>query len=256
MPAPVNDFKKRLKSGKPQFGIWSCLASEMVTELLATTGIGWICVDGEHSPNQLTEMRRQLLSIENSGTNAMVRVPYGEDWMLKQVLDIGAQTVLVPMVETAEQAEQLVRAVNYPPKGIRGVGAFGTRAAKFGSIPDYLTTACNQVCLIVQVENMVGVENLDAILAVDGIDAVFIGPSDLSADMGHLGAPETPEVQDVINDALAKIIASNKAAGILTFDLELAQKQADMGVDFIAVSMDVALLGNAARALVSKVGEF
>tara|TARA_R110002124_G_scaffold5436_44_gene35131 strand:- start:1990 stop:2760 length:771 start_codon:yes stop_codon:yes gene_type:complete len=256
MPAPTNEFKKRLKSGKTQFGIWSCLASEMVTELLATTDIGWVCIDGEHSPNQLTEMRRQLLSIDHSGTDAMVRVPYSEDWMLKQVMDIGAQTILVPMVETAAQAEQLVRAVHYPPKGIRGVGAFGTRAAKFGSITDYLATACDQICLIVQVENMVGIENLDAILAVDGIDAVFIGPSDLSADMGCLGTPDIPEVQTIINAALEKIVASDKAAGILTFNPELIQKQVEMGVDFIAVGMDVALLGNAARTLVSQVNEF
>jgi 4-hydroxy-2-oxoheptanedioate aldolase len=256
MSAAVNDFKKRLKTGKTQFGIWSSLSSEMVTELLATTDIDWICVDGEHSPNQLTEMRRQLLSIDHSGTNAMVRVPYSEDWMIKQALDIGAQTVLVPMVETPEQAEQIVRAMLYPPHGIRGVGSYGTRASKFGTVKNYLTTANDQVCLIVQVENMKGIENLDAILAVDGIDAVFIGPSDLSADMGFLGQPERAEVQVVINTALEKIIASDKAAGILTFNMDLAKQQVEMGVDFIAVGMDVALLGNAARALVSQVGEF
>ena len=256
MSAPKNEFKSRLKSGKTQFGIWASFASEMVTEMLATTDIDWICVDGEHSPNQLTEMRRQLLSIDHSGTNAMVRVPYGEDWMIKQVLDVGAQTVLVPMVETAAQAEQIVRAMLYPPQGIRGVGSYGTRASKFGTIENYLTTANDQVCLIVQVENMNGIDNLDAILAVDGIDAVFIGPADLSADMGYLGSPEKPEVQAVINAALEKIIASDKAAGILTFNMELVEQQVKMGVDFIAVGMDVALLGNAARALVLQVGQF
>ncbi len=256
MSAPVNEFKSRLKSGKTQFGIWSCLASEMVTELLATSDIDWICIDGEHSPNQLTEMRRQLLSIENSGTNAIVRVPVGEDWIIKQALDIGAQTVLVPMVDTAEQAEQAVRAMNYPPKGIRGVGSYGTRASKFGTVENYLTTANDQVCLIVQAESMKAIENLDAILAVDGIDAVFIGPSDLSADMGYLGSPDRPEVHAVVDAALEKIMASDKAAGILTFDMKLAQKQVEMGVDFIAVAMDVGLLGNSTRALVSKVKEF
>jgi 4-hydroxy-2-oxoheptanedioate aldolase len=256
MPAPVNEFKKRLNSGKTQFGIWSCLTSEMVTELLATTDIDWICIDGEHSPNQLTEMRRQLLSIDHSGTSAIVRVPSGEDWILKQVMDIGAQTVLVPMVDTAEQAEQLVRAVNYPPHGIRGVGAYGTRAAKFGTTTEYLSTANEQICLIIQIESMRAIENLDAILAVDGIDAVFIGPADLSADMGFLGAPESPEVQSVINDAFAKIIASDKAAGTLSLNPMLAQKQTEMGVDFIAVGMDVELLGNAASALVSKVATY
>lgn len=256
MPVPVNEFKKALNTGKTQFGIWSCLASEMVTEVLATTDIDWICIDGEHSPNGLTEMRRQLLSIEGSGTQAIVRVASGEDWMIKQALDIGAQTILVPMVETAKQAEQLVRAVNYPPHGIRGVGSLGARASGFGSIPDYLTTADAQVCLIVQVENKIGVQNVDDILAVEGIDAVFIGPSDLSADMGFIGQAGAPEVQKVVNDTLEKIIASDKAAGILTFDMGLVEQQVKMGVDFIAVSMDVPMLTSSAKTLVSKVKSF
>jgi len=256
MPVPINRFKQNLQSGKPQYGFWSCLASEMVTEVLTTTGIDWICIDGEHSPNGLTEIRRQLSSIEGTETDAMVRVPIGEDWMLKQVLDLGAQTILVPMVETAEQAKQIVAAVNYPPKGIRGAGSLGARASQFGSIPDYLTTADDQICLIVQVESMTAVNNIDEILAVDGIDGVFIGPSDLSADMGYLGKAGAPEVQTVINDTLEKIIASDKAAGILTFDLALAEKQAKMGVNFIAVSMDVPLMTASAKSIVSKVSKF
>jgi 4-hydroxy-2-oxoheptanedioate aldolase len=172
--------------------------------------------------------------------------------MVKQVLDIGAQNILVPMVESGEQAAELVRAVQYPPKGVRGVGSALARASKFSAMPDYLTTADDEICLLVQVENRAGMAALDDILAVDGIDGVFVGPADLAADMGYIGKPGTPEVQEAIAGAIPRILKAGKAAGILATDPAAIDTYADLGVTFLAVGIDVTLLAGAARSLAAK----
>jgi 4-hydroxy-2-oxoheptanedioate aldolase len=181
-----------------------------------------------------------------------VRVPIGLDWMMKQVLDLGAQTILVPMVDSAEQARALVRAVRYPPAGIRGVGAAAARATVFGAIDDYVQTADAQTCLLVQVESRAGLAALDEILAVEGVDGVFIGPADLAADMGYIGKPGTPEVQEAITDAVGRIRKSGKAAGILATDPAGIETYAGLGVTFLAVGIDVTLLAGAARKLAAQ----
>jgi 4-hydroxy-2-oxoheptanedioate aldolase len=252
MPAPRNDFKAALAVGERQIGCWLGLANPYTAELMGTAGFDWLLIDGEHAPNDLRSIMAQLQVLEASPSHSVVRLPVGETWMIKQVLDIGAQNLLVPMVESAEQAAQLVRAVRYPPKGVRGVGAALARASKFSGIPDYLTTANDEICLLVQVENRAGLAALDGILALDGIDGVFIGPSDLAADMGHIGKPSTQEVQDAIADAVARIKKAGKAAGILATDPETAAKYADLGVAFLAVGLDVTLLAGAARKLAAQ----
>ena len=252
MPAPKNEFKAALARGERQIGCWLGLANPYSAELMGTAGFDWLLIDGEHAPNDLRSIMAQLQVLEASSSQSVVRLPIGETWMIKQVLDIGAQNLLVPMVESAEQAAQLVRAVRYPPEGVRGVGAALARASRFSGIPDYLTTADAEICLLVQVENRAGLAALDGILALDGIDGVFIGPSDLAADMGHIGKPQTEEVQDAIADAVVRIKQAGKAAGILATDPETTAKYAGLGVTFLAVGLDVTLLAGAARELAAR----
>ena len=247
MPAPTNTFKARLKAGERLIGLWMTLADIYSAEVVGTAGFDWVVVDGEHSPNDIRSMRDQLIALEASDTHPVVRVPIGETRLIKQVLDIGAQTVLVPMVETAEQAKELVRACRYPPTGTRGVGASAARASRFGSIPDYIATADDQICLLVQVENRACIANIDEILEVDGVDGVFIGPADLSTDMGHSGNSSAPEVEEVILATLQRIKAAGKAPGILSTKDETTALYRDGGAQFLAVGIDLLMLALATR---------
>lgn len=252
MPAATNTFKAALSAGETLFGCWLALADTYTTELMGTAGFDWLVIDGEHAPNDLRSILGQLQVLQSSSSHAVVRVPVGETYMLKQVLDAGAQTVLVPMVETAEQARHLVRAVTYPPDGDRGVGYALSRAAQFSKITDYGLTADAQICLLVQVENLVGLGNLDAILEVDGVDGVFIGPADLAADMGRMGNAQHPDVQAAIMDALRRIRAAGKAPGILSTQDAMTNAALAAGAQFVALSADSLLLSHAARALCAK----
>ncbi|MGC1502983.1 MAG: HpcH/HpaI aldolase/citrate lyase family protein [Sulfitobacter sp.] len=249
MPAPQNPFKKALSMGKTQFGCWVGLADTFSAELMGTAGFDWLVIDGEHAPNDLRSILAQLQVLEASDSHPVVRLPVGETYMLKQVLDAGAQTVLVPMVESADQARQLVRDVTYPPHGDRGVGYALSRAARFSQIADYGTTADAQICLLVQVENLKGLAALDDILAIDGIDGVFIGPADLAADMGHMGDSLHEDVQTAIMDALARIRAAGKAPGILSTHDPMTKAALAAGAQFVAVGADILLLSRAAQAL-------
>jgi len=251
MPAPVNTFKNKLAAGDTLFGCWLSLADAGAAEIIGTTGFDWVLIDGEHAPNDIRSIRAQLIALQASESPVLVRVPIGETWLIKQVLDAGAQTVMVPMVESAAQARELVRACTYPPTGTRGVGATSARASRFSGISDYLTTADQQICLLVQVENRAGVAALDDILKVEGVDGVFIGPSDLSTDMGYAGNVDAPEVQDTIRDALGRIAAAGKAPGIMSLG-EGTPAYLDAGAQFIAVAIDVMLLVKAARATVAE----
>ena len=249
MPAPTNTFKQALSKGEIRFGCWLGLGDPYAAELMGTAGFDWLVVDGEHAPNDLRSIIAQLQALESSSSHAVVRLPVGETWMIKQVLDGGAQTVLVPMVETAEQARQLVRDVTYPPHGDRGVGYSVSRVSRFGEIADYGTTADAEVCLLVQVENRKGLAALDDILAIDEIDGVFIGPADLAADMGHMGNAMHADVQDTIMSTLRRIRGAGKAAGILSTQDAMTDAALAAGANFVAVGADVLLLSKAARAL-------
>ncbi|MCS8129877.1 4-hydroxy-2-oxoheptanedioate aldolase [Pseudomonas aeruginosa] len=252
MEIPVNAFKQRLQNGQSQIGLWLGLANPYSAELAANAGFDWLLVDGEHAPNDVRSMLAQLQAVAPYPSQAVIRPVEGNTALIKQVLDIGAQTLLVPMVESAGQAQQLVRSVHYPPLGIRGVGSALARASRWNAIPDYLNHADQQMCLLVQIESKEGLANLDAIAAVDGVDGVFIGPADLSAAMGHLGNPGHPEVQTVIEDAIRRITKTGKAAGILGTDETLARRYFELGATFVAIGVDTTVLMRGLRDLVSK----
>ncbi|MDF9617995.1 4-hydroxy-2-oxoheptanedioate aldolase [Pseudomonas entomophila] len=242
MHMPINTFKQRLRSGQAQIGLWLGLADPYCAELAANAGFDWLLLDGEHAPNDLRSLLGQLQAVAPYPAQPIVRPVIGDTALIKQLLDIGAQTLLVPMVESAEQARGLVRAMRYPPEGVRGVGSALARASRWNSIPGYLDQADEQMCLLVQIENREGLANLDAICAVDGVDGVFIGPADLSAAMGHRGNPGHPEVQAAIEDALVRIQQAGKAAGILSADPQLARRYIELGAAFVAVGVDTTVL--------------
>ncbi len=252
MAAPTNTFKKALTNGDRLIGCWSSFAEPVAAEIMGTAGFDWLVIDGEHAPNDIRSLRDQLMALAASPSHPVVRVPVGDTALIKMVLDIGAQTVLVPMVNSAEQARELVRACRYPPEGMRGVGAGAARATGYGSVSDYIQTADEQICLLVQVENRAGMAALDDILQVEGVDGVFIGPADLSTDMGFQGNSAAPEVRATIADAITRIKAAGKAPGILGTNDEANQIYLDMGAQFLAVGIDVMLLAQAARALSAK----
>lgn len=252
MDMPVNNFKQRLRSGEAQIGLWLGLADAYCAELAANAGFDWLLIDGEHAPNDLRGMLAQLQAVAPYPGQPVIRPVIGDTALIKQVLDIGAQTILVPMVESAEQAFQLVRAVHYPPSGIRGVGSALARASRWNSIPDYLNKADEQICLLVQIENRKGLANLDAIAAVEGVDGIFIGPADLSAAMGHRGNPGHPEVQTAIEDAIVRIKKAGKAAGILSADETLARRYIELGAAFVAVGVDTTVLMRGLQTLAGK----
>lgn len=248
MPAPKNEFKAALARGEVQIGAWCGMANAYAAEIMATAGFNWLVLDNEHAPNDLRSTLVQMQAMQGSATHPVVRIPVGETWMVKQMLDAGAQTILVPMIESGTEAAEMARAMRYPPHGVRGVGASMARASKFGAIADYLHTANDEVCLLVQVESRAAMAALDDILAVEGVDGVFIGPADLSADMGHLGNTTAPEVSAEIRDAIARINAAGKFSGILGTDDTMPGQYLEWGATFVAVGVDVTLLARAARA--------
>ena len=249
MQMPDNTFKKALRTGRPLIGCWLGLADAYAAEIAGTAGFDWLLIDGEHAPNDLRSTLAQLQALDGAAAAPVVRLPMGEAWMIKQVLDIGAQTLLIPMVESAAQAAALVRATRYPPQGIRGVGAALARASRYSAVADYVHHANDRVCLLLQVESRAGIAALDYILAVDGVDGVFIGPADLSADMGYLGAADAPEVRSTIAAALRRIRATGRAAGILETDPARARGWIDEGANFVAVGVDVLILARGLRHL-------
>lgn len=255
MQSPVNPFKQALQEKRAQIGLWLGLASPYTTEICAGAGFDWLLIDGEHAPNDLRSILQQAQAIAAyPGSHAIARVPVGHGHvgtaLIKQYLDLGIQTLLVPMVDTAQQAADLVRAMRYPPQGIRGMG--GGRASRWGRYPDYAKEANAQVCLLVQAETRQALDNLDAIAATEGVDGVFIGPADLSASLGHVGNPGHPEVQAAIDDAITRIVRAGKAAGILTSDDALARHYLSMGATFVAVGLDNNLLARATSELAAR----
>lgn len=249
MAATFNRFKEALARDQLQIGLWLGLANATTAELCAGAGFDWLLVDGEHAPFDIPTITSQLRVITGSPSTAVVRPPIGETWIIKQLLDIGAQTLLIPMVETAEQATELVQATRYPPHGVRGVGSALARASGYNRTSDYLVTANEQICLLLQVETALGLSNIEAMAAIDGVDGIFVGPSDLAADLGYLGNPGHEVVQQAVETALARIIACNKAAGILTSDVTLARRYIELGATFVAVGTDVTLLSKATSDL-------
>ena len=251
MKLPENQFKRALGEDRVQYGLWLALSSPVAAELCACAGFDWLLIDAEHAPNDLRSVLWQLQAIEGSGTHAITRLVDGDSARIKRYLDAGVQTLLIPMADTAEQAEQLVAAVRYPPRGMRGLATSITRASRWTQIDDYATTAEEQVCLIVQAETVTALDNLKAITAVDGVDAVFIGPSDLSASMGYLGQPGHPEVQAAVAQALRDIAAAGKAPGTLAGTPEAIRTHSKNGAKFLGIGSDTALLVSGTKGLLS-----
>ncbi|MBN4053784.1 2-keto-3-deoxy-L-rhamnonate aldolase [Haliea sp. AH-315-K21] len=252
MEIPKNKFKAALQGDKRLFGIFLGIPNTSIAELCAGAGFDWLIIDGEHSPFDLQSIMAHLQAMAPYPVSAIVRPVEGQAAIIKQMLDIGAQSLLIPMVDTAEQAEQMVKACKYPPQGIRGLGTAMARAAQWNRIPDYLHKANDEVCLIVQIETVTALENVDVISAVDGVDAVFIGPSDLSASMGYVGQQDHPEVVKAVCQAIASIKAAGKAAGVLAVKKELIDKYTEAGAKFIGVGVDTAIFSNATKKLAAE----
>ena len=251
MPA-LNPFKTALAERRPQIGLWLSMADPYLAEAAATTGYDWLLIDGEHAPNDLRSTLGALQAVASHPAHPIVRLVEGSTALIKQTLDIGAKTLLVPMVDTAEQARGIVAATQYPPLGIRGVGSAVGRSSMWSSRSDYLSIADDEVCLLVQAETVTALGNLEAICAVEGVHGVFIGPADLSASMGHPGNPGHPEVQAAIHDGIARILRAGKAPGILATTESQARQWLAAGALFVAVGVDTMLLVSAAQDLLAR----
>jgi 4-hydroxy-2-oxoheptanedioate aldolase len=249
---PHNSFKRALREGKPQIGLWVGMVNPSVAELLAGVGFDWLCLDAEHSPNDVRTVLAQLQAIAPYPVQAVVRPVHGASELLKQYLDIGVQTILVPMIETPEQAARVVAATRYPTRGHRGVASATTRASRWGRVEGYFQHADQEVCVVVQVESVKGLANLAEIAAVEGVDGVFFGPADLAASMGYLGNPMEPQVQRSILEGIATVRQAGKAAGSLTADRKLARQYLSLGASFVAVGIDMMVLSQAAAELAAE----
>ena len=252
MNLPQNPFKRALSDHRRQLGAFLALADAHSAEVMASAGFDWLLIDCEHAPNDLRLVLAQLQALAAYPVQPVLRLADHDAARIKQALDLGVQNLLVPMVDSAEQARALVRAMHYPPRGIRGVGAGMARAARWGAVDDYYTAAPKELCLAVQIETRAGLDNLDAIAAVDGVDGVFLGPADLAAALGHLGQPTHPEVRAAVEGALPRIRAAGKAAGVYCGDAALAAQYAALGASFFLIAADSMLLRGAAVAALGR----
>jgi len=251
MDIPKNAFKHAIAQDQTQIGLWVSLCSNIAAEVLGDSGYDWLLIDTEHTPNEPATVLTQLQAMATGTATPIVRPAWNDTVLIKRLLDIGVQSFLVPYVESAEEAEAAVAAVRYPPRGMRGV-ATSTRASRFARVKDYFEKADDEICMLVQVETRKGYDNLDEILAVDGVDGVFVGPADLSAGLGHLNNPMHPEVQTAIFDIQTRCRAAGKPAGILTGVEDEARAYIEAGFTFVAVGSDLGLLIKHADALVRR----
>lgn len=243
-----NAFKHNLAAGKLQIGLWSSLCSNVAAEIIGDSGFDWILLDTEHSPNEIPDLLGQLQAMQGGPTTPIIRPAWNDAVLIKRCLDIGAQSLLLPYVQNAEEARAAVTATRYPPHGIRGVSV-AARASRYGRTPGYLGKANDEICVLVQVETRSALGELEAIAEIEGVDGVFIGPSDLAASLGHLGNPQHPDVQKAIKDAVDRLTKVGKPAGMLTGNEEEAKRYIDWGYKFVAVGADVGLLAKNADAL-------
>jgi len=258
---PTNHFKHALRAGRQQIGLWSTIPSPYVCEIIGGAGYDWVLLDTEHTPTDVPLMLNQLRAVAAAQpapdalpTHAVVRPAWNDPVLIKRYLDIGAQTLLLPFVQNAQEALAAVRAIRYAPGGIRGMGG-STRAANFGRTTDYVARAADELCLLVQVETAEALEQIEAIAAIDGVDGIFIGPADLSASLGHPGQPRHPVVNRAIDDAIRRIRACGKAPGILMVDEQRAGECLALGAQFVAVALDTILLRDGLDAAAARFRE-
>jgi 4-hydroxy-2-oxoheptanedioate aldolase len=251
MDLPVNTFKRALAEERPQIGLWCTLSSHLAVEVAAGSGFDWLCLDMEHSPNELPMVLSQLQAAAAYPTHPAVRPAWNDMVLVKRLLDIGAQTLLFPYVQNAEEARRAVSYTRYPPEGKRGVG--GTmRASRFGRVDGYTRRAHEELCVLVQVETRTALREIETIAAVEGVDGIFVGPADLAADMGHIGEYAHPEVQAAIEDAIGRIRKVGKPPGILSTDEAHCRRYLQLGALFVAVGVDTNLLARQTEALAAR----
>ena len=257
MDLPQNPFKRAILAGKPQIGLWCSLCSPYAIEVVAGSGFDWLLIDAEHQPNDLPLVTSQLQAaasgaagVPGARSHTIVRPPWNDMVLIKQYLDAGAQSLLIPYVQNEEEAARAVAHTRYPPAGVRGV-AGTTRATRFGRVKDYYTRCAEEICVLVQVETRAGLDNLEAIARVAGVDGVFIGPADLAAGLGHLGDMGHAEVRTAIEDAIRRVRACGKAPGIIAGDEAQARRYLELGCLFVAVGQDLSLLARQTERIAS-----
>lgn len=251
MDLPKNTFKAAIAEGRQQIGLWSSLASHISTEVIAGSGFDWILLDMEHSPNDLADVYVQLQAIMESPTQAVVRVPSDDPIVIKRILDAGAQSLMIPNVDDASQATRAVAATRYAPRGVRGFSQ-APRAARFGRVANYHARCEAELFTIVQIESQKALDNIEEIAAVEGVDALFVGPGDLSTSLGYLGQQGHADVVATIEKTIGRIAATGKACGILTGDETLARRYIAAGTAFTAVGSDMSILARTTEALAAK----
>jgi 4-hydroxy-2-oxoheptanedioate aldolase len=247
----MNRFRDAIRRGECQWGLWQALASAYTAEISARAGFDWLLFDGEHAPNTSQTLLAQLQAVAPFALEPIARPPDAAAATIKQYLDVGFRTLLLPMVESAAAAEAIVAATRYPPAGLRGVASAITRASAFGATPSYLATAHEDLCVIVQIESRAGLDALEAIAGVPGVDALFIGPGDLAASLGHLGDGAHPEVQAAVDDAIRRIQAAGKPAGMFAASAADGRRRRAQGCSFVSVGTDIGLLAGGAKQLLA-----
>jgi len=247
-----NLFKEKILNNDTTLGVWSCIGNTQATEIVACMGYDWMVLEGEHSPNSLTDFLHQLQTLAPYNIHPIVRPPSDDPIFIKQILELGAQTILIPVVESKEQAENIVGATRYPPEGFRGMGSVMARSGRWGAINNYPANANKEICVIVMIETKKGLDNLESILTVDGIDAVFFGPNDLSAELGVIDDVLNPVVVDAIKSGIELANKYKKTSGVLTLNLEMLKEYTDTGARMLGVGLDSMLLLNAGRNLLAR----
>ena len=249
MRNPKNLFKEALLDRRLQLGLWNTIGGNTVPEMLGGAGFDWVLVDCEHAAIETVEVLPALQAIAtNPQVSAVVRPADNNPILFKRILDMGAQTLLVPYVQTAQEAQKAVSAMHYGPHGVRGMAGM-TRATRYGQVADYFDVAYDELCLILQIETVQGLKNLETIAQTKGVDAVFIGPADLSASMGLPGQMDHPDVVAAIADAIARLQRIDVPVGLMALNPDRAKSYIDMGVDFAAVGVDLVLLAESVAAL-------
>ena len=249
-----NRFKEALLTCRRQVGLWSALCSHIAAEIIAGAGFDWIVVDGEHAPNDISSLLVQLQAMRGGTAEPVFRIPWNDSVVIKRVLDIGARSLIIPFIQSAEEARMAVAATRYPPLGVRGVSVM-PRASDYGRVRKYHQSAHLDTCVLVQLESRVALKEIEAIAAVDGVDGIFIGPSDLAADFGYLGNPMHAEVQRAIEDAAERIRATGKSAGTLATDIDDVDRLFGLGFNFTAIGSDVGILARGAERLAARFRE-
>jgi 4-hydroxy-2-oxoheptanedioate aldolase len=251
MEFPANELKRNLRAGKVQPGCWVSLASVASAEICAGAGFDWVLIDMEHAPNELPMVHNQLHAAAAYPCSTVVRAPWNDTVLIKRLLDLGVQSLLLPYVQNAEEAQRAVAAVRYPPRGVRGVSA-NSRSNRFGRVKDYFARADDEICLLLQIETRAAIDQIEKMAAIDGVDCLFIGPQDLAASLGHLGNPGHPEVKAAIGEAIARIKAAGKAPGLLNFNEAEAKGWIEKGAQFVAVTSDQFLLARESAAVAAR----